>query len=189
MSTPQSGIFDEDNPHQRHLEWVAKGKAAPETAFAALDAFISTAERYPGPAPVCEFGPNYWGLIVPAVEEGSPNAGASIAVSQRWRHELTKFNALAVPEQEAMVGRTKIDDIEKAMKIFRRSAPCGETRDQGLFFEAFACRQLRIQIQLERMCGMTDDGVHYRFIEFSQALSGSYWYVPSADTLAATIGA
>ena len=75
------------------------------------------------------------------------------------------------------------------MKVFRRSAPYGEAREHGLFFVAFACEQLRIQIQLERMYGMIDDGVYDRIIEFSQALSGSYWFVPSADTLAGTIGA
>jgi porphyrinogen peroxidase len=301
VSSPQPGIFDEDNPHQHHLEWIANGHADPAAVIAALGVFMSAAKNHQGPAPVCGFGPDYWRMLVPdsepvpvkpfralgalsswtapttqadvwvwiqgrardevhdlarvcvehlggglritqdvsvfkryenrdlmgfvdgtanpqadarrmaaLVEQGSAHAGASVAITQRWRHSLGKFNALAMREQEAVIGRTKADDIElegdamplnshvsrtdvkidgKAMKIFRRSAPYGDARDHGLFFVAFACEQLRIQIQLERMFGLTEDGVHDRIIEFSQALSGSYWFVPSANTLAALIEA
>jgi deferrochelatase/peroxidase EfeB len=40
----------------------------------------------------------------------APGAGGSFAMTQRWVHHLDTFLALAVPEQESIVGRTKVDD-------------------------------------------------------------------------------
>jgi putative iron-dependent peroxidase len=74
------------------------------------------------------------------------------------------------------------------MKIYRRSAPFGSAGGGGLYFLAFACAQERIDIQLQRMYGLTDDGLHDRLIEYSRAVTGSYWYVPSADNLGAVVG-
>jgi porphyrinogen peroxidase len=138
------------------------------------------------------------------IAEGCKGEGGSIALTQQWRHDVCGFAALAVATQEAVIGRTKVDDVEllgdampadshlsrtdlkvdgQAMKIYRRSAPYGNATDHGLLFVAFACEQRRIQLQLESMFGMTPDGLHDRMIEFSAALTGSYWFVPSAELL------
>lgn len=141
-----------------------------------------------------------------ALVSDGPAAGSSIALTQRWRHKLDAFNACPVAEQEGIIGRTKVDDIElegdampndshvsrtdvkldgEALKIYRRSAPYGDAREQGLLFLAFSCERRRIQVQLERMFGVWEDGLHDRIVEFSDALSGSYWFVPAEETLEA----
>ncbi len=130
--------------------------------------------------------------------------GSSFALTQKWVHDLSKFNALKVHTQEQVIGRTKQDSIElqgDAMpanshvsrtdvvvenikqKIVRRSVPHGDIGHRGLHFVAFACELSRIQVQLERMFGVSDDGIWDRLIEYSTAVSGSYWYVPTVESL------
>ena len=130
--------------------------------------------------------------------------GASYALTQKWIHDLARFNALETRQQEQIIGRTKRDSIElqgNAMpddshvsrtdatvsgvkqKILRRSVPHGDFDDRGLHFVAFACHLSRIQIQLERMFGASDDGLHDQLVEYSTPESGSYWYVPTVEAL------
>ena len=138
------------------------------------------------------------------VPEGHRGSAGSFALTQRWVHDLNAFNTLSTSEQEAVIGRTKADSIElvgdampedshvsrtdvkidgEAFKIYRRSVPYGNIAEHGLFFIAFACEQKRIQVQLERMFGVWQDGLHDKLIHFSTAVSGSYWFVPSTDEL------
>jgi putative iron-dependent peroxidase len=74
------------------------------------------------------------------------------------------------------------------LKIYRRSAPYGTVTEHGLYFVAFACDLHRFDVQLQRMYGLAGDGLSDRLIEFSQAVTGAYWYVPSTDDLRAEFG-
>lgn len=144
------------------------------------------------------------------VPEGEVGAGGSFVLTQRWVHDLPAFEALPLAEQEGVIGRTKAESIElegDAMpatshvsrtdatvdgvkqKIFRRSLPWGGVAEQGLYFLAFACALSRFEIQLERMYGTAGDDLHDRVTEFSQALSGAYWFAPSGEELAAALAA
>lgn len=132
--------------------------------------------------------------------------GGSYLLTQTWHHRLAKFEAIPEAEQEAVVGRTKYDDIELegdamppnshvsrtdvdvdgvAQKVYRRSAVIGTAATHGLYFISFACDLSRHDIQLRRMYGMTEDGLTDRMIEFSEAVTGSYFYVPSRAGLKA----
>ncbi|WP_221798938.1 Dyp-type peroxidase [Oceanobacter mangrovi] len=142
------------------------------------------------------------------IPQGQPGAGGSYVLSQKWVHDLAGFGKMPVPEQEKVIGRTKADDIELegdampnnshvsrtdvkidgvGMKIWRRSGPYGSASEQGLYFLCFACELKRISVQLERMFGLTEDGLHDRLIEFSKAVTGSYWFAPSNEDLAALL--
>ena len=109
-----------------------------------------------------------------------------------------------MPEQEGIVGRTKVDDIELegaamlddshvsrtdasedgvALKVWRRSSPFGSVSEHGLYYVAFACDIHRFDVQLRRMYDLVGDGLHDRLIEFSEAVSGAYWYAPGAAEL------
>ena len=144
-----------------------------------------------------------------AVVPDGPGAGGSIVLVQRWVHDLDKFGALDVAVQEAVIGRTKADSIELegddmppdshvsrtdvkkdgiALKVYRRSAPYATLARHGLYFLAFARARERHQIQLERMYGVSGDGLHDRLIEFSRADTGSYLFAPGARALADAIG-
>ncbi|GLQ32009.1 Dyp-type peroxidase [Litoribrevibacter albus] len=146
-------------------------------------------------------------LPVACIQDDSENHNGAIVFTQKWRHKLEQFLSLPVTDQEKIVGRTKVENIElegddmpadshvsrtdvkldgEAMKIYRRSAPYGNATDKGLMFLCFACHQKRIQIQLERMVGCTDDGLSDHLMKYSDPISGSYFYAPSQvqmDTL------
>lgn len=143
------------------------------------------------------------------VPDGSAGAGGSFVLTQRWIHDLAKFCALPVDEQERVIGRTKPDSIELegdampldshvsrtdlkrdgvALEIYRRSAPIGTLREHGLYFLAFACDPTRFEILLESMFGVSGDGVHDRLIEFSRATTGAFYFAPSREELRAALG-
>lgn len=143
----------------------------------------------------------YAAALIPESEIG---AGGSIVFSQRWVHNLNKFEHVPVKEQEGIIGRTKTDNIElegddmphnshvsrtdlkldgEALKIYRRSAPYVKGNESGLFFLSFASHTQRIQLQLESMLGITEDKVHDRLMEFSTAVTGGYWLAPSNESL------
>ena len=143
-----------------------------------------------------------------AVVPDGPGAGGSIVLVQRWVHDLDKFAALDVAAQEAVIGRTKADSIELegdalapdshvartdvtkdgvAMKVYRRSAPYATLARHGLYFLAFARARERHQVQLDRMFGVSGDGLHDRLIEFSRADTGSYLFAPGERALAEVI--
>ncbi len=43
-------------------------------------------------------------------------------------------------------------------------------------------------MQLDRMFGRAEDGLMDRLTEFSTPVSGSYWFAPPAESLAALFG-
>jgi putative iron-dependent peroxidase len=138
------------------------------------------------------------------IPENQIGAGGSYVLTQKWVHNLKAFNHLSTQQQEKVVGRTKEDSIElegdempldshvsrtdvkvdgKAMKIYRRSAPYGSVTEHGLYFLSFACEIARFKIQLERMFGITEDGLYDKIIEYSKPLTSSYWFAPSIEDL------
>ena len=144
-----------------------------------------------------------------AVVPGGPGAGGCIVLIQRWVHDLDKFRALDVAAQEAVIGRTRAGsielegdalapdshvartDVEKdgvAMKVYRRSAPYATLARHGLYFLAFARALERHRVQLERMYGVSGDGLHDRLIEFSRPDTGSYLFAPGERALAEAVG-
>lgn len=142
------------------------------------------------------------------IPRGAAGAGGAFVLTQQWVHDLAGFSALAVADQERVIGRTKADSVELqgdampadshvsrtdakvdgvAMKIFRRSFPYGTVARHGLYFLAFACDIERFDIQLRRMYGVSGDGVHDRITEFSRAVTGAYWFAPAKDDLEAAL--
>lgn len=142
--------------------------------------------------------------VTAQIPEGELGAGGSYVLTQKWKHNLTAFNELTLSEQENVFGRSKQDDIEMAedvmpedahvnrtdvevkgvsQKIYRRSTPYGGAKDHGLYFLAFACSLSRIHIQLERMLGNTDDGLSDALMNFSEAETGAYWFMPAQKDL------
>ena len=46
------------------------------------------------------------------IPSGKPGQGGSIALTQKWPHDLAVFNAEPIATQEAVSGCTKVDDVE-----------------------------------------------------------------------------
>lgn len=139
--------------------------------------------------------------LIPAGQTGE---AGSFILTQKWQHQLKKFNRLPQSHQEKIIGRTKPDSIELegddmpatshvsrtdvkvdgvAQKIYRRSAPYSNGDEHGLYFLAFSCEQSRFDIQLRRMLGMTEDGQHDHLMHYSTALSSAYYFAPSQEDL------
>lgn len=145
--------------------------------------------------------------LVPADEVG---AGGSFALVQRWVHDLAAFDALAVEEQEGVIGRTKADSVEldddvkpptahiarvvieddagEELEIWRRSVPYGTVREHGLMFVAFSADASRYSQMLAHMFGTAPDGLRDRLTEFSRPVSGAYYFVPSLEALGDALG-
>ncbi len=138
------------------------------------------------------------------IADGEDGEKGSYLLTQKWVHNLKSFNKLPQQHQEQVIGRTKQDSVElqgaampdnshvsrtdatldgKAAKVFRRSTPFGNSQEKGLYFVSFANKQARHQIQLDRMFGITGDGIYDRLLDFSEAKTSSYWFAPSQTAL------
>ena len=132
------------------------------------------------------------------IPEGSPGAGGTILLLQKWRHDATAWEALPVAIQENVIGRTKDESVElddkpdtshvsrtdqdRFGKIFRRNMPYGTVTDHGTMFVGFSAEQRRLTSMLESMAGLTD-GVADALTSYTQPLTGAYYFVPSTQSL------
>ena len=142
--------------------------------------------------------------LVAIVADG-PGAGGSAVLVQRWVHDLGRFHALNLSEQEAVIGRTKADSTELAddtkpptahiarvvveadgeeLEIYRRSTPFGSLREHGLQFLAFSADPTRFDAMLARMFGVSGDALHDQLTDFSRPVTGAHYFVPSLEALA-----
>lgn len=161
-----------------------------------LDGFVDGTENPQGDENVRE---------VAIIPEGKPDAGGSYVLLQKYLHDLKKWDAVPVAEQEASVGRGKETDDEfgrdvrlpdshlgrvnlkengVGLKIVRRSLPFGKiSGEHGLMFTAY-CRTLHnIEAQLLSMFGDTDGKTDLLLRHLSAAVSGGYYYAPSVERL------
>ncbi|OAA18395.1 putative iron-dependent peroxidase [Frankia sp. EI5c] len=146
-------------------------------------------------------------LVAPgvAVVGDGPGAGASVLLFQRWRHDSDSFQALAVDEQERVIGRTRADSVEldedvmpatshvsrtvveedgEELKIFRRNTAYGTVTEHGTMFVGFSREQRILDIMLRRMAGATEDGLRDALTRYTAPVSGAYYLVPSVAALA-----
>jgi porphyrinogen peroxidase len=141
---------------------------------------------------------------VALIPEGSPGAGGTILLLQKWEHDVAAWESLPVEEQERVMGRTKPDSVEledrtddshvgstdqdRFGEIFRRNTPYGTVTDHGTMFVGFAGEQRRLSAMLESMAGLTS-GTRDALTRFTRPLTGAYYVVPSTESLRARIGA
>ena len=117
---------------------------------------------------------------------------------QKWKHRVAEWEALPIDQQERIIGRTKLDSIELENKssdshvartdqdefghIFRRNMPYGKVDDHGTVFVGFSADQKRLSRMLDSMAGLTT-GTRDALTRFTQPLTGSYYFVPSVESL------
>ena len=126
---------------------------------------------------------------------------------QKYLHDLAAWNALPVEEQERVIGRTKLDDIElpddvkpanshvalntivdadgTERQIVRDNMPFGSVGagEFGTYFIGYAPRPSVTEQMLENMFVGDPPGNYDRILDFSTAVTGSLFFVPSADFL------
>ena len=133
--------------------------------------------------------------------------GGSYVIVQKYLHDLEAWNALAVEAQERAIGRTKLSNIEldDAVKpadshvalttitdpdgtereILRDNMPFGAVGrgEFGTYFIGYARTPTVIERMLERMFLGDPPARHDRVLDFSTAVTGTLFFVPSADFL------
>lgn len=68
------------------------------------------------------------------------------------------------------------------LPIFRRNTPFGTATEHGTMFIGFSCEQRRLARMLARMAG-AEDGIRDALTLYTTAVSGSYYFVPSVESL------
>jgi putative iron-dependent peroxidase len=133
------------------------------------------------------------------IPPGSPGAGSTILLLQRWPHDAEAWEALEVAGQEAAMGRTKADSVELDPRpadshvaktdqetfgnIFRRNMPYGTVSDHGTIFVGFCAERQPLQAMLESMAGV-HDGVRDALTTYTHPVSGAYYFMPSTQMIA-----
>jgi porphyrinogen peroxidase len=136
--------------------------------------------------------------IAALVPEGVPGAAGTVLLLQKWKHKVTEWEALPIDQQERIIGRTKSDSTELENKasdshvartdqdeygdIFRRNMPYGSVDDHGTMFVGLSADQKRLSRMLDSMAGLVT-GTRDALTRFTQPLTGSYYFVPSVESL------
>ena len=140
-------------------------------------------------------------------EEDGAFAGGSYVIVQKYMHDLKTWNALTVEEQEHVVGRTKLEDIELSddvkptnshialnviededgneLQILRDNMPFGTigTQEFGTYFIGYAKTPSVTELMLRRMFLGEPEGNYDRILDFSTAVTGTLFFTPTAAFL------
>ncbi|GII59591.1 peroxidase [Planotetraspora thailandica] len=133
--------------------------------------------------------------------------GGSYVIIQKYIHDLVAWNALPVEAQERAIGRTKLSDIElpdevkpsdshvalttitdpdgTERQIVRDNMPFGAPGrgEFGTYFIGYSSTPSVTELMLEHMFVGDPAGNHDRILDFSTAVTGNLFFVPSADFL------
>ncbi len=131
----------------------------------------------------------------------------SYVIVQRYLHDLDRWNAIAVEEQERVIGRSKLADIEmpddvkpsnshvalntiidehgEQRQIVRFNMPFGAVgaREFGTYFIGYSRTPEVTEQMLTNMFAGKPPGNYDRVLDFSKAETGSLFFVPSASFL------
>ncbi|MCK9510584.1 MAG: Dyp-type peroxidase [Pigmentiphaga sp.] len=136
-------------------------------------------------------------------------AGGSYVLVQKYLHDMDGWNALPVEVQEGIIGRRKLSDIElddatkpssahnaltvledengNEIKILRGNMPFGRPGhgEFGTYFIGYAKSPQPIEQMLENMFVGLPPGNYDRLLDFSTAVTGGLFFVPSLPLLEA----
>jgi putative iron-dependent peroxidase len=140
-------------------------------------------------------------------DENPAFAGGSYVVVQKYHHDLRAWDALSTEEQELIIGRTKLADVElpdevkppdshlalnvitgpdgREQQIMRFNMPFGRVgaEEFGTYYIAYARTSGLIEQMLSNMFIGDPPGNTDRILDFSTAVTGGLFFVPSADLL------
>jgi porphyrinogen peroxidase len=138
-------------------------------------------------------------------------AGGSYVIVQKYLHDLARWNTLSTEEQERVIGRTKLADIElddaekpsfahnvlttivedgRQVQIARDNMPFGTVSrgEFGTYFIGYARSPATIEKMLVNMFVGLPPGNYDRLLDFSTAVTGNLFFVPSQPLLESLAG-
>ncbi len=143
-----------------------------------------------------------------AIGDEDPDfAGGCYVHVQKYLHAMTEWEALPVAEQEKVIGRTKLEDIEmdddlkpanshlalnvitdadgNELKIVRHNMPFGELgkAEFGTYYIAYSRTPAVTERMLRNMFIGDPPGNTDRILDFSTAITGGMFFTPAADLL------
>ena len=139
-------------------------------------------------------------------DEDQAFAGGSYVIVQKYLHDMAGWNALPTEAQERIIGRTKLSDVElddavkptsahnalttieengQEVKILRENMAFGKAGhgEFGTYFIGYARTPRRTELMLENMFVGRPPGNYDRILDFSRAVTGTLFFVPSQTFL------
>ena len=139
-------------------------------------------------------------------EEDPVFSGGSYVILQKYLHNLDAWNELSTEAQEKIIGRKKVSDIElddsvkptsahnaltvieengREIKILRDNMPFGRPGygEFGTYFIGYSRSPRTVEQMLENMFIGRPPGNYDRILDFSTAVTGSLFFIPTATFL------
>jgi porphyrinogen peroxidase len=133
-------------------------------------------------------------------------SGGSYVIVQKYLHNLDTWNQLPTEAQEKIIGRKKVSDIElddavkpscahnaltvieengREIKILRDNMPFGRPGhgEFGTYFIGYSRSPRTIEQMLENMFIGKPPGNYDRILDFSTAVTGGLFFIPTASFL------
>lgn len=130
----------------------------------------------------------------------------SYVIIQKYLHDLDAWNKLPTERQEQIIGRTKLSDVElddsvkptyahnalnkvvedgREIKILRDNMPFGHVgaKEFGTYFIGYSRSPVTIEKMLDNMFVGKPPGNYDRILDYSRAVTGNLFFVPSATFL------
>ena len=138
--------------------------------------------------------------------EDAAFSGGSYVIVQKYLHNLKAWDALPVETQERIIGRRKLSDIElsdvekppyahnaltnievngQQLQILRDNMPFGRPGqgEFGTYFIGYSRSPAVTETMLQNMFLGDPPGNYDRLLDFSQAVTGGLFFVPTAGFL------
>jgi putative iron-dependent peroxidase len=160
--------------------------------------FVDGTENPDGPAAVTAV----------TIDDDNPEfAGGSYVLVQKYLHTMVEWNALETSEQERAIGRSKWDNIEmddetkpsnshtaltviedengEQVQIMRDNMPFGRVgqAEYGTYFIGYSAGPDVTDEMLRNMFIGKPEGNYDRLLDFSTAVTGSRYFVPTIEFL------
>ncbi len=140
-------------------------------------------------------------------DEDPDFAGGSYVIVQKYLHDIDSWNAISVEEQQRVIGRTKLDDMElsddlkpanshvalntitgpdgEQRQIVRDNMPFGSigAGEFGTYFIGYAAHPDVTEQMLMHMFVGNPPGNYDRILDFSTPVTGTLFFVPTAGFL------
>lgn len=140
-------------------------------------------------------------------DEDPAFTGGSYVIIQKYLHDIPRWKKVPTQDQEDMIGREKLSDIEQddsakkpfahnvltninddagnQLQIVRDNMPFGDVGrgEFGTYFIGYARDPARTERMLSNMFVGDPPGTYDRLLDFSTAVTGCLFFVPTVDFL------